>query len=160
MLVAIATTLCAAFVGYGLARFRFKGRFLLLFVVLLSIIIPPQIIMMPLFTHFRCFEVYGVIELLTGKTVSMMNTYWPSFLLSITGFGFRSGLFILLMWQFYRGIPHELMEAAYVDGAGVYKTYFHIVFPLGRSLRITIFLLALSWSWTDTFYANKTIAFN
>ena len=154
LLVAVLTTAVSSFAGYGFAKFNFKGKNLLFAIVVLSIIIPPQTIMLSLYTKFRFFDVFGIMQLLSGKTLRLMDSYIPSALLSATGFGFRGGLFIFLMRQFYRGIPRELMEAAYVDGANVYTTFFRIVFPQGRSLMITVFLLSFSWTWTDTFYAN------
>ena len=58
------------------------------------------------------------------------------------------------MRQFYRGVPDELEESAYVDGTGVVKTYFRIILPISVPMMITIFLLAFSWQWTDTFYTD------
>lgn len=154
LLVAALTALSSAFCGYGFAKFRFKGKTLVFAIVVLSIIIPPQTVMLSLFTKFRYFDVFGIFSALTGRTLTLTGSFLPSALLAATGFGFRGGLFIFLMRQFYAGVPKELMEAAYVDGANVYTTYFRIIFPLGRTLMITVFLLSFSWMWTDTFYAN------
>lgn len=148
------TALTAAFAGYGFAKFRFRGKTLVFFLVILSIVVPPQTIMMSLYSKFRYFDVFGLFQATAGVSGNLTDTFLPTALLSATGFGFRGGLFIFLMRQFYLGIPKELMEAAYVDGANVYRSYFSIVFPLGRSLMITVFLLSFSWTWTDTFYAN------
>ena len=154
LLTAALTTLTAALCGYGFAKFKFRGRVLAFGIVILSIIVPPQTIMLSLFTKFRYFDVFGVLQAATGHTLTLTGSFLPPALLAVTGFGFRGGLFIFLMRQFYAGVSKELMEAAYVDGASVYRTYFQIIFPLGRTLMVTVFLLSFSWMWTDTFYAN------
>lgn len=165
LLVAVLTMYSASFIGYGFAKFKFKGRGLLFGLVILTIIIPPATVMFPMFMKFRFFDVdilglmklltgWSFIEMITGSTVTMTNSLWPLIMLSATGFGFRGGLFIFLMRQFFRGCPNELSEAAYVDGANVFYTYFKVMHPLGRSLRVTIFLLSFSWQWTDTFYSG------
>ncbi len=110
--------------------------------------------MLPLFMKFRCFDVFGILQAVFGVTIKTVDTIVPLLMLSLTGLAFRCGLFIFLMRQFYRGTPDELNEAAYVDGAGVYRTFFSIIFPLGRSLMITIFIHAFVWQWTDTFYSG------
>lgn len=153
-MTSLFTMLSAALCGYGFAKFKFKGKLFMFGVVILSIVIPPQTVMLSLFSKFRYFDVFGLIRLFTGETVMMTGSFLPMAILSLTGFGFRGGLFIFLMRQFYSGLPKELLEAAYVDGANVYRTYFSIVFPLGRTLMVTVFLLSFSWMWTDTFYAN------
>ena len=56
--------------------------------------------------------------------------------------------------QFYRGIPDELEEASYVDGYGVFKTFFNILLPCSVPMLITVFVLSFSWQWTDNFYTT------
>ncbi len=92
--------------------------------MIFTIAIPPQTIMLPLFMKFRCFDVFGILQAVFGVTIKAVDTIVPLLMLSLTGLAFRCGLFILLMRQFYRGTPDELNEAAYVDGAGVYRTFF------------------------------------
>ncbi|MBQ8533746.1 MAG: carbohydrate ABC transporter permease [Clostridia bacterium] len=174
LIVAVCTMYSASLIGYGFAKFNFKGKNFLFLLVIITIIIPPATILLPMFTKFRFFDFdfLGLIKLFTGKGIyqwidallisgdgvgealKLTNSIWPLILLSITGFGFRGGLFIFLMRQFYRGVPNELSEASYVDGAGVFRTYFSVIHPLGKSLRVTIFLLSFSWQWTDTFYSG------
>lgn len=178
VIVAFCTMWSASLIGYGFAKFNFKGKNLLFLLVIITIIIPPATILLPMFTKFRFFDfdILGLIKLTTGKGIyqwfdalrrggdgealKLTNSITPLLLLSATGFGFRGGLFIFLMRQFYRGVPNELSEAAYVDGAGVFKTYFSVIHPLGRSLRVTIFLLSFSWQWTDTFYSGMFFSTN
>jgi multiple sugar transport system permease protein len=58
------------------------------------------------------------------------------------------------MRQFFKGVPDELEESAYVDGSGVFRTFFQIILPLSIPMMITIFLFSFSWQWTDEFYAS------
>jgi multiple sugar transport system permease protein len=58
------------------------------------------------------------------------------------------------MRQFFKGVPDELEESAYVDGAGTMRTFFQIILPLAVPMMITIFLFAFSWQWTDEFYTT------
>ena len=72
----------------------------------------------------------------------------------MTGLGFKNGLYIFIMRQYYQGVPDELEEAAYVDGAGVFKTFVRIILPMSVPMMVTIFMFAFSWQWSDTFYTG------
>lgn len=141
-------------IGYGLAKFRFRGRGIVSALVVLTILMPPQTYMISLFLRFRFFDIFGIAEALTGDTIRILDTYWPMAILSLTGFGFKNGLYILIMRQFFRGIPTELEEAAYVDGSGLFRTFVTIILPLSISMMTTIFLFAFAWQWTDVFYSS------
>ena len=142
-------------IGYGFARFKFPGRDILFACVILSLIIPPQIIFLPLFLHFRFFDIFGLIHAITGiKGINLIGTYWPYILTSITGFGFKNGLFIYIMRQFFRNMPNELEEASYVDGLGCFKTFLKIMLPSAVPSMVTVFLFSFVWSWTDVYYAS------
>ena len=85
---------------------------------------------------------------------NLLNSFWPFAILSLTGLAFKNGLFIYLMRQYFNGVPDELEEAAYVDGAGVIKTFVRIILPMSGTMMVTIFMFAFSWQWSDTFYTN------
>lgn len=85
---------------------------------------------------------------------NLLNTYWPFAILSLTGLAFKNGLFIYIMRQYFSGVPDELEEAAYVDGAGVIKTFAKIIIPMAVPMMVTIFMFAFSWQWSDTFYTG------
>ncbi len=87
-----------------------------------------------------------------GYGINLMNTYWPLIILSISGLAFKNGLYIFMLRQFFRGVPDELEESAYIDGSGVFRTFFTIILPLSVPMMITVFLFAFSWQWTDDFY--------
>ena len=88
-----------------------------------------------------------------------MNSYVPMYLLSFTGLGFRNGLFIFMLRQFFRGVPDELEESAYVDGSSTMKTFFRIILPISVPMLITVFIFAFAWQWTDEFYASSSSIF-
>lgn len=140
--------------GYGLGRFRFKGKALVLGIVVLTIVIPPQTIYFSLYTSFRFFDVWKIFSLMGLPTLNLTESLTPMVLLSATAIGLKNGLYILVMMQCFKGIPNELSEAAYVDGAGVYRVFWNIILPQGRSMMLSIFLLSFSWQWTDTFYSG------
>ena len=145
-------TLICAIVGYGFAKFKFKGRNLLFFGVIISLLIPHDTLLLAMFMKFRYFDIFGILGLFTEGGANLINTPWPLFILSITGLAFKNGLYIFIFRQFYRGVPDELEEAAYIDGTGVFETFFRIILPLSIPMMTTVFLFSFSWQWTDTFY--------
>ena len=159
---ALVQTLIACIIGYGLAKFKFKGNGLVMIVVVLTMIIPHRTLMFSIAKHFNYFDILtvqawgikGPIELILGKTLSLQDSLWPLLILSITGLAFKNGLYIYLMRQFFKGVPDELEESAYVDGSGVFRTFFQIILPLSVPMMITIFLFSFSWQWTDEFYTE------
>lgn len=85
---------------------------------------------------------------------NLLNSYWPFAVLSLTGLAFKNGLFIYIMRQYFNGVPDELEEAAYVDGAGVIKTFARIILPMAVPMMVTIFMFSFSWQWSDMFYTS------
>lgn len=150
----IQAIICAI-VGYGFARFDFRGNNLLFAMVVLTIVVPNQAIMVPMYTQFRYFDILGVVKLITGKEgMNLINTIWPMTLMTITGLGLRSGLFIYIYRQFFKGLPKEIEEAAWIDGAGPFYTFFHIMLPNAKSSMITVMLFAFVWQYNDTFFSS------
>ena len=90
----------------------------------------------------------------TENGLTLTNTYWPFIILSICGLGFKNGLYVFMLRQFFSGVPDELEESAYIDGSGTMRTFFQIILPLSVPMMITVFLFAFSWQWTDDFYTN------
>ena len=153
ILCAFFQTLICAIVGYGFAKFKFKGRNLLFFAVIITLLIPHDTLLLAMFMQFRYFDIFGIFGLFTsGQGFNLINTEWPVYLLSLTGLAFKNGLYIFIFRQFYKGVPDELEEAAYIDGTGVFQTFFRIILPLSVPMMTTIFMFAFSWQWTDTFY--------
>jgi len=151
-------------VGYGFSKFKFKGNTLFFIIVIFTLMVPHQTLQFSMFMRFRYFDIFGIIEFIQKNfmgitraqdlNINMINTYWPLAILSLTGLAFKNGLYILMMRQFFKGVPDELEEAAYVDGAGVFKTFFTIIIPTAIPMMVTVFLFAFTWQWTDEFYVN------
>ncbi len=162
LLCAFIQTLVACLVGYGLAKFKFKGNKIVMIAVVVTMIIPHIALssaMKMQFTNFDLFRVFawnytGPIEAIFGTTLHLDQSFWPLILLSASGLAFKNGLYIYLMRQFFKGVPDELEESAYVDGANTFRTFFQIIIPLSVPMMITIFLFSFSWQWSDTFYTR------
>ena len=156
---AVIQMLVAAFVGYGFAKFKFKGRNLVFLFVMLTMIVPHQILASSFVQKFIYFDIFGLLKSTglysaLGMAQGIYNTYIPLIFLSLTGLAFKNGLFIFLMRSYYRGVPDELEESSFIDGYGVFKTFFKIIIPISGPMLITVFILAFSWQWTDIFYVN------
>ncbi len=147
---ALLQTFVCCVIGYGFAKFKFKGSNIIFGLVLLSMIIPHQNLRYAMFVHFSYYDLFGILS----KPIDMMGTYWPLALLSMTGLAFKNGLYIFLMRQFFRGVPDELEESAYIDGYGPFKTFIKIILPLSVPMMITVFRFSFSWQWTDNFYVQ------
>jgi len=153
LLAAVLQTLVCSVTGYGLAKVRGRLGSIAFGIVILSILIPPAAVLVPMYLQFRYMSWYGLVQVLLGQQ-GVLNTIIPLTILSITGFGFKNGLYIFIMRQFYKGVPEEIEEASAIDGYGVVGTYFRIVLPMAVPMMITIFMFAFCWAWTDTFYSG------
>ncbi len=160
LMCAVLQTFVSCLVGYGLAKFKFKGNNLVMAAVILTMVVPHGTVYLSMFMEFRYFDLFGIIEAVAGKTLQLTGSYWPMAILSATGLAFKNGLYIFMMRQFFRGVPDELEESAYIDGSGTLRTFLQIIIPLSVPMMITIFLFAFSWQWTDDFYTNMFISTN
>ena len=174
LICALLQTFSACLVGYGLAKFKFRGNKIVFFAVILSLVIPHGTLQAAIFHRFRYFDILGIFRFLSGGTqtgigwldgilskikilpfpqgFNLLNKWTPLFLLSICGLAFKNGLYIFLMRQFFRGVPDELEESAYLDGANTFRTFVQVIIPLSVPMMITVFLFAFCWQWTDDFY--------
>lgn len=156
-LVAFLQLVACLLTAYGFARFQFPGKKILFALVIFSLLLPPQVIMLPMFMHFRYFDVLGLSSALTGKPTNLINTIWPFVIQAVTCMGFKNGLYIYMLRQFFKGMPKELEEAAYIDGSGRLKTFVKIMLPSAVPMMVTVFLFGFVWQWTDSFYTNLYI---
>lgn len=135
-LVAIAVTafqlVTSALAGYALARLKFRGRQALLLVVLATLVIPFQLLVIPIF--------------LVLKWGHLINTYGALILpTAVNGFG------IFLLRQYFQTIPVELEEAATIDGANRLQILWRVLLPLARPALVTLFLFTFIAEWNDLF---------
>lgn len=193
---AILQTFVCCLIGYGFAKFKFKGRNLIFMLVMLTMIIPHQTLQLSMYMEFRYFDILGIFRLLKGggiqifgmnikdlgpgvaaffekinilpdvipitkrgievtpSGINLLNSYFPLILLSLGGLAFKNGLYVFLLRQFFRGMPDELEESAYMDGCGPFHTFVRIILPNSIPMLITVFLFAFCWQWTDDYYTG------
>jgi multiple sugar transport system permease protein/alpha-1,4-digalacturonate transport system permease protein len=126
-LITVAVSVSA---GYAFAHLRFRGSGVVFLAVLATLMIPVQVIMVPLFEVITRLGIYG--------------SYWAVILpTSASAFG------VFLSRQFVLGIPRELLEAARIDGAGHLRIFLVIVLPLCRQLLAVLFFMSLLQTWND-----------
>ena len=122
--------------GFALEVMVWKGRGPVLLAFLVGIMIPGQMILLPLFTmYFR-----------TGLT----GTLWP-LIITYTAIGLP--LTVFMMATYFRSVPREIFEAATLDGASIYRTFFSIGFPLVRNAVFTVALVQFFFIWNDLLIA-------
>lgn len=126
--------------GYGFARYSFPGYRLWLALLLLTFLVPPQSIIVPLFLFF--------------SDLHWRDTYYPFLVPALFGHGLRGSLFVMVFMQTFRGLPHQLEEAARIDGAGAFRTFASIMLPLARPAILVVFLFSIVWHWNDTFFPD------
>ncbi|TAH69565.1 MAG: carbohydrate ABC transporter permease [Anaerolineaceae bacterium] len=141
-------------VGYGFARFHFPFKKLLFACVVVMIVIPDHTIMLPIYMTFKNFDPLGLATLIAGTPLVLMSSPIPMYIMTIFGCGVRSGLYIYIFNQFFRGLPKEIEEAALVDGAGTWYTYFRIMLVNAIPAVITVAVFSMVWQYNDTFYAK------
>ncbi len=158
-------TFVCCLIGYGFAKFKFKGNNLLFLLVIFTMVVPHTTLQLSLFMKFRYFDILGIVNFLGGgvtnavdilesTSINLINTNWPLYILSATGLAYKNGLYIFLLRQFFKGIPDELEESAYLDGSGVFRTFFTIIIPLSVTMLVTVFMFSFCWQWTDNFYTD------
>ncbi|MEM1329590.1 MAG: carbohydrate ABC transporter permease [Planctomycetota bacterium] len=135
--IVITTTVCvlqvlsSALVGYGFARFRFRGRDPVFILVLATMMLPYQVTMIPVFLLFRSL---GWID---------------SLLPLIVPFAFGNPFFIFMFRQFFMQLPYELTEAAKIDGASAWRTFWGIMFPLTTPVVAIVAIYSFMFTWND-----------
>ena len=140
--------------GYGFARFKFKGKGFLFAIVIMQIIVPVQIILIPQFMQFRYFDIFGIFNAITGSPLNLTDSPWALYLQAFFCNGIRAGLFIFLFRQFFRGLPKELEDAAYLDGCGPFQTFVRIMVPNARTSFLTVFIFSVVWYWNDSYVSG------
>lgn len=143
--------------GYGFARFDFIGKKFLFAIVIMMILVPPQVISLPLYTQFVNF---GIGSFRINLIDNMLTMYLPA----ITANGLKAGLMIMIFRQFFIGLPRELEDSAYIDGCSPFRTFVLIMLPNVLPAILTVFLFSVVIYWNDyytssVFFRNtKTLA--
>jgi multiple sugar transport system permease protein len=130
-LAATTVTFSSALVAFAFAYFRFPGRSFLFGIVLAGLLLPGAVTMIP--------------QYLIWDFLGFNNTLVPLW----AGNLFASPFYIFLLRQFYLGLPKELWDAAKVDGANPFRTWWSVAMPLTRAALIVVFVFELKAAWTD-----------
>ena len=130
----LGTVLVSPLVAYSLAKLRWRGRNLLFIMVLATMMLPPQVTLIPIYMMWNK----------AGFTGTILPLIIPAFL--------GTPFFIFLIRQFLLSVPDELIEAAKVDGASEFRIYWSVVLPIARPALITSAVFQFVWAWTDFLY--------
>ena len=145
LIVAVSVTffvlVSATAAGYLFSKLKFKGRDALFFAVLGSVMVPPQIVLIPLYLLISKFH--------------WINSYQGLiFPFVMNAFG------IFLMRQSMYGIPNDLLEAAHMDGASDFRIYFSVILPLVRSSIAVLGILIFLWTWDEFLWPLVAVSDN
>lgn len=131
VLSTIGAVLSSTMVAYGFARIKFKGKNLLFFCMIVTMMLPNQVIMIPQYIIFNKL----------GWVNSPLPIVVPAW--------FAKAFFIFMIMQFIEGIPKDLDEAARIDGCSDYTIFTHIIVPLVRPAMVTCAIFEFYWKWDD-----------
>jgi multiple sugar transport system permease protein len=128
-IISIVTVILASMAAFAFSRVPFKGRSILFWIILAGIMVPVQILIVPLFTQMQ--------------SLGLVDTYWGIMLPQ-----FASPIAVFIFKQYFDGIPKELEEAAIMDGASRWRVYWQIWMPLARPAiaAVAIFAFVISWN--------------
>lgn len=164
---ALLEVVSCSVIGYGFARFDFKGKKIFTAILFLTILVPDMMVLIPRMVNYANLDFLYIgrgIEYVVHSlgnlfgadwsnfdiTPNLVNTGWTLWLPSLFGVGLRSGVLIYIYIQFFSGLPRELEEAAWVDGAGPIKTFLRIAVPSSTVVFITVLVFSLIWHWNDS----------
>lgn len=132
-IVVLGNLLFCSMAGYAYARYKFVGKNISFWFVLGTLMVPKQVLMIPIFIMM--------------KTIGLYDTYWALILpFLVDSFG------IFLMCQYIKGLPQELEDAARVDGAGEGMVFFKIVVPLAKPALIVVAIRSIIYTWNNFLY--------
>lgn len=145
--IAIIQVAVCTLIGYGIGRIKFKGAKIAFIFVILIMMVPTQTINIAQYLTFVYFKVGPM-------TLNLSDSFWPLYILAFTGLGIKEGLYIYLLKEQFAAMPKDLEEAAYIDGAGIFTTFFRVMVPNALTTMMTVFLFSFCWQWTDTTYSG------
>lgn len=126
--------------GYALARYKLKITSICAAIAIFTIVVPMQTYMIPLFMQFKQF--------------GLNNTEWSYYLPAVFGAGLRSGLFVIVFMQFFKGLPRALEDASRVDGCSEFRTYLQVMLPNSGPVFLVVSLFSIVWYWNDYYFAQ------
>lgn len=138
----VGQVMSCSLVGFGFARFRFRGRSILFMIMLSTMMLPAQVTMIPVFVLFR--------------TLGMIDSFWPL----VLPMWLASPFFVFMFRQFFSQVPEELLEAAKIDGCSNWRIYWQIMLPLSGPVIAIVAIYTFLGAWNDfmgpLIYLNST----
>ena len=159
ILSALIEVVTCAVAAYGFSRFNFPGKKIFTAMLFLTILIPDTMIIIPRVCNYSKLDFIGILALfnkLTGIDIrpSILNTALSFYLPSLFAAGLKSGILIFIYIQFFKNLPSELEEAAWMDGAGPVRTFIKIALPSSGVVILTVTVFSMIWHWNDYFLAS------
>ncbi|MGN0465903.1 MAG: carbohydrate ABC transporter permease [Lachnospiraceae bacterium] len=145
----ILLTVCSSMAAWVLVRNKTKWSNFIFMLFVSAMVIPFQVVMLPLLSTFR--ELSGFLG------INMLQSY-KGIIFAYLGFGGSMSVFIL--HGFVKGVPYELEEAAWIDGCSPEGTFFRIIFPLLRPVQVTVLILNGIWIWNDYLLPSLMLGLN
>ncbi|WP_371784814.1 carbohydrate ABC transporter permease [Streptosporangium subroseum] len=130
VVVTVLTVLFSAMAAYGFARTQFRGQRVLFAAILAGIMVPPQVLIAPLFAEM--------------VTLGLVDTWWGIILPQVA-----APVIVYILYKFFQGVPPELEQAAFVDGAGRWRVFFMIVLPLSRPVLAAVAIFTFITTWNN-----------
>jgi len=143
-LLASFQAVSSAMAGYAFARFQFRGKMLLMFLVLATYIIPVQVLVIPRFMVFSFYDLVGSVL--------------PLLAVAFLGQGLSGPIFILIFRNFFEMLPPSIDEAAQIDGASRFQTFVRITLAMSVPILIVCFLFSFVWNWNETYVTGLVAA--
>lgn len=159
MVSAVLEICSCAVAAYGFARFKFPLKRLFMGMLFLTILIPDTMIIIPRVVNNSQLDFLGILALVNKMTgidlrPNVLDTGWTFWLPSLLAAGLRSGILIFIYIQFFKSLPAELEEAAWMDGAGPIRTFIRIALPSSGVVILTVSVFSLIWHWNDYFLSS------
>ncbi|MEU2560881.1 carbohydrate ABC transporter permease [Streptomyces longispororuber] len=142
----VVTLFLAAFVAFAVSRMRVRGGLALLMFFTAGNLLPPQVLVTPLYVLFLRVD----LPWWMSDSLSLYDSYWAVVVVNI---GFQLGFCVFVLAQFMRTLPQEVLEAAVVDGAGVWTRFWRITLPLCRPALAALATLEFTWIYNDFLWA-------
>jgi multiple sugar transport system permease protein len=141
----LLTLFLASMMAFAVSRFSWKFNITLLIMFTAGNLLPPQVLAAPLFEMFKNF----VLPYSISDSGSLLNTYTA---VIIVDTAFQIGFCTFVLSNYMKALPHDLTEAAFVDGAGVWRQYISIILPLTRPALAALGTLEVIWIYNDFFW--------
>ena len=140
----LLNVISCSIVGYGLARFEFPGKKVIMGIIIFSFILPSQVTMIPTYVLYNNIKILGSL--------------WAFVVPAALAQGINSSIFILIFYQFFKQVPKVLIEAASIDGAGYFKSFLRISLPSAGPAILTVFLFSFVWYWNESYLTRMYVA--